>query len=624
MVQVWVSGDGGEWSCGPSTHYRIPTPVFDRSMAIGRLNTKEDLQEVAEQAAKDEASGVLQETYPAWSGDAYSDVYVSFDGNWAGLPPVLYNIPDDVFQFLVLDGKSSYSTIGGLTSPQKLEALIAATRQEMAACDEEEAGGGEKGDCSLCGKPRILSSDAVCRTCRNICVGAAAVSRALTELKECGHRCTTSSLKAGCCSCLDLRPLRAGNTYPNYIDGQGWADNAGRNEGYCPFCRLTPQSCMDAAATGLSALAAEASLPLSSAAFADHIDASDDVLPLREDFLYPCAPADSGRSKAIYLCGNSLGLQPAGCRASVLTQLDKWASEGVEGHFTEPTPWLTIDETVRDSMAALVGARPAEVVLMNSLTANLHFMMSAFFRPTSQRFKILIEGKAFPSDIHAVTSQLLLHGLDPVEALLQVYPREGEVLLASDDIKACLQQHGQSIALVLLSGVQYYSGQLFDMKSVTKWSHEQGCVVGFDLAHAVGNVPLELHDWGCDFACWCSYKYLNCGPGSIGGCFVHQRHGAGGRIQPEARPADQQADGQCLPRLAGWWGHRLEDRFVMDPQFVACAGVDGFRVSNPPVLLVACVRASLDMFEKVGFLLRALGDPFFGLGGSLFSVLLTD
>jgi len=266
-------------------------------------------------------------------------------------------------------------------------------------------------------------------------------------------------------------------------------------------------------------------------------------------------------------------------------------------------------------MATLVGANPSEVVLMNSLTSNLHFMMAAFFRPSTQRFKILIEKKAFPSDVHAVTSQLLHHGLDPNVALLEVAPRSGEVLLRHEDIETCLQRQGREIALVLLSGVQYYTGQFFDVARITAASHEQGCLVGWDLAHAVGNVPLKLHAWGADFACWCTYKYLNCGPGSIGGCFVHERHGAGGRMQlcgseagnePQMQGLEEgegerndQEKSSCIPRLAGWWGHRLEDRFVMDPQFVACAGADGFRVSNPPVLLVACARASLNVFEKV-------------------------
>ena len=478
-----------------------------------------------------------------------------------------------------------------------------------------------KGSCGLCGKVRaVLDSEglSLCKSCNRIRAGATNIIKARTEIKICGHSCTTSSLKEGCCACLDLRPLREGNCYPRYQDGVGWSDDAPRNDGYCHYCRLEgAQSQFLSPSFSVAALSAELGLSPNSAAFVDYIDSSDSVLPLCTDFLYPTAPPNSGRNRALYLCGNSLGLQPATCRTHVLTQLDKWAAEGVEGHFTEPTPWLTIDDTVKASMATLVGANPSEVVLMNSLTSNLHFMMAAFFRPSAQRFKILIEKKAFPSDVHAVTSQLLHHGLDPNMALLEVAPRSGEVLLRHEDIETCLQRQGREIALVLLSGVQYYTGQFFDVARITAAAHEQGCLVGWDLAHAVGNVPLELHAWGADFACWCTYKYLNCGPGSIGGCFVHERHGAGGRMQlcgsdagnePQMRGRVEgegerydQEKNSCIPRLAGWWGHRLDDRFVMDPQFVACAGADGFRVSNPPVLLVACARASLDVFEKVCF-----------------------
>lgn len=342
-----------------------------------------------------------------------------------------------------------------------------------------------------------------------------------------------------------------------------------------------------------------------SAEFAANLDSGSTVPPTLNDFLFP--PADMqapgcGRDKVVYLCGNSLGLQPRGCREHILTQLDKWAREGVEGHFTEPTPWLTIDDTVQASMATLVGAHREEVVVMNSLTCNLHLMMASFFAPSASRFKILIEKKAFPSDVHAVTSQLLHHGLDPASALVELAPRPGEVLLRHEDIEAVLAEQGHSIALVLLSGVQYYTGQLFDMERVAAAAHAMGCMVGFDLAHAVGNVVLRLHDWGCDFACWCTYKYMNCGPGSIGGAFVHQRHGKGGMMAGPVAPADGEGGSSSRgsrQRLAGWWGHRLDDRFVMDPQFMACEGANGYRVSNPPVLLIACVRASLDLFEKV-------------------------
>jgi kynureninase len=270
----------------------------------------------------------------------------------------------------------------------------------------------------------------------------------------------------------------------------------------------------------------------------------------------------------------------------------------------EPTPWMDIDTIVTDSMATLVGAQPKEVVMMNSLTCNLHMMMTAFYRPNETRFKILIEKKAFPSDTHAVISQIQLHNLDPKAALIEVAPRAGEITLRLEDIEEVIAREGQSIALVMFSGVQYYTGQLFDMQRITAAAQAQGCKVGWDLAHAVGNVPLRLHDWGCDFACWCTYKYMNCGPGSIGGCFVHERHGNSG-ARPEVQ--NQARDGTIVApeplRMAGWWGHRRDDRFAMEPQFIPAEGVNGFRLSNPPVLLMSCVRASLDLYDKV----RALG-----------------
>ena len=225
---------------------------------------------------------------------------------------------------------------------------------------------------------------------------------------------------------------------------------------------------------------------------------------------------------------------------------------------------------------------------MNSLTVNLHLMMCAFYVPTATRHKILIEKKAFPSDVHAVTSQIKHRGLDPATSLVELAPRDGESNLREEDIEAAIRREGDSLALVMFSGVQYYTGQFFDLERISRAGHDVGAMVGVDLAHAVGNVPLKLHDWGIDFACWCSYKYLNCGPGSLGGCFVHERHGPAGE------------DGQGQERLSGWWGHRLSDRFVMDPQFIAEKGAYGFRLSNPPVLLVACVRASMDLFDEAG------------------------
>lgn len=335
------------------------------------------------------------------------------------------------------------------------------------------------------------------------------------------------------------------------------------------------------------------------AGFADYMDSVDELSKFRQEFLFP--PNPHGEGRAIYLCGNSLGLQPKKLKTIVVGQLDKWSEQGVEGHFTEPTPWVDIDATVQQSMASLVGALQSEVVVMNSLTVNLHLMMTAFYRPNAARNKILIEKKAFPSDYHAVVSQIQLAGFNPKDALIEVGPREGEVTLRQEDVEAVIAEQGSSIALVLFSGIQYYTGQLFNIEKITAAAHAQGAKVGIDLAHAVGNVPLKLHDWGCDFACWCSYKYMNCGPGSIGGCFVHERHGNGNQgaaVENSEQLSFLTAPPQPL-RLAGWWGHRNDDRFLMDPRFIPAEGANGFRLSNPPVLLMACIRASLDLFDEV-------------------------
>jgi kynureninase len=357
----------------------------------------------------------------------------------------------------------------------------------------------------------------------------------------------------------------------------------------------------------IASIAADASLEPTSKNFADYLDLKDELKEFRDEFLFPSVK----EAKANYLCGNSLGIQPKKTKDHILHQLEKWGNEGVEGHFTEPTPWLTIDDIVMESMARVVGALPSEIVLMNSLTVNLHLMMVSFYHPTEIRHKILIEKKAFPSDVHAVVSQILHHNLDPSVSLLEIGPREGEILLRIEDIEALIAAEGDSIALVLLSGVQYYTGQLFDMGRITTAAKAKGCKVGFDLAHAVGNVPLQLHDWGCDFACWCTYKYMNCGPGSIGGCFIHECHS-------KKEPAQNALSSQNLiegekphfqqevvdpPRFAGWWGHRLKDRFLMEPQFIPCEGAYGFRLSNPPVLLIAGARASLDLFDKVSHII---------------------
>lgn len=265
--------------------------------------------------------------------------------------------------------------------------------------------------------------------------------------------------------------------------------------------------------------------------------------------------------------------------------------------FVGEDQWVEVERPLKAPMARLVGALDTEVVMMNSLTCNLHLMMLAFYKPTPTRFKIMIEKKAFPSDYHAVISQLHLHGYDPNEALIEVAPREGELLLHEEDVQKVIQEHGSSIAMILFCGVQYYTGQYFDLAKITQWGHEAGAIVGFDLAHAVGNIPLQLHDIGCDFACWCTYKYLNGGPGCMGGCFVHEKHGDARFEEP--KNADQKYLQPIPVRLGGWWGHRIQDRFIMNPTFTPEPGADGFRLSNPPVLLVACLIASLAVFDKV-------------------------
>ncbi|MDR3388936.1 MAG: kynureninase [Rudaea sp.] len=308
-------------------------------------------------------------------------------------------------------------------------------------------------------------------------------------------------------------------------------------------------------------------------------DAADALASFRGEFLIPA----HGNSEQIYLCGNSLGLQPRTTRQAVLDELDDWARFAVEAHFRGKHPWMPYHELVRDHLAELVGAQPGEVVAMNSLSVNLHLMMASFYRPTPQRNAILIEKGAFPSDRYAVESQIRFHGHDPAMALIELDGNAANGILSTQSIERVIDEHGARIALVLLPGVQYLSGQAFDLKRIVELAQRKGCTAGFDLAHAVGNLPLSLHDSGCDFAVWCSYKYLNSGPGAVGGCFVHERH---------ARAT--------LPRLAGWWGHDKDTRFKMGPDFVPTAGADGWQLSNPPILALAPLRASLDIFHRAG------------------------
>ena len=315
--------------------------------------------------------------------------------------------------------------------------------------------------------------------------------------------------------------------------------------------------------------------------FAEEMDANDPLGKYREKFFIP---ENADGEQSVYLCGHSLGLQPKSARTYVEQELQDWAALGVKGHLHAKHPWLPYHEFLTPQTARLIDSKPEEVVVMNSLTVNLHLMMASFYRPTSSRHKILVESSAFPSDRYAVHSQIQFHGFDPKQSLLEVSPREGESFLRTEDIESAIQKEGSSIALIFIGGVNYMTGQAFEMEPITRAGHAKGCVVGFDLAHAIGNIPLQLHDWDVDFAVWCSYKYLNGGPGSVGGCFVHERH----------------LRNFSLPRLAGWWGHNKATRFQMPPEFDPIPTAEGWQVSNPPILSLAALRASMDLFDEVG------------------------
>jgi kynureninase len=315
--------------------------------------------------------------------------------------------------------------------------------------------------------------------------------------------------------------------------------------------------------------------------FARELDARDPLSSFRERF---CIPSGKNGQENIYLCGHSLGLQPRSSRAYIEQELRDWADLGVEGHFHARNPWLPYHRLLTGQTAALVGAAPEEVVVMNSLTVNLHLMMTSFYRPTTQRHKILIERGAFPSDQYAVQSQIKFHGFSPESSLLELSPRQGEACVRDEDVLDRIQREGESIALILLGGVNYGTGQWFNIEEITRVGHAHGCVVACDLAHAVGNVPLRLHDWGPDFAVWCSYKYLNGGPGCVAGCFVHERY---------ARAWE-------LPRFSGWWGHDEAARFQMEPDFRPIPGAEGWQISNPPIMALAPLRASMEIFSEAG------------------------
>lgn len=306
-------------------------------------------------------------------------------------------------------------------------------------------------------------------------------------------------------------------------------------------------------------------------------DAADPLRAFRGEFYLPL---HEGTPQA-YFVGNSLGLQPKGARAHVEEVLDKWATEAVEGHFTGQAQWMPYHELVRDPLARVVGTQPHEVVAMNSLTANLHLMMVSFYQPTIERTAILIEAGSFPSDRYAVESQLKYRGLPPQHTLIEVEPDLPDGTFSMQAIARAIDENAHRLALVLWPGVQYRTGQAFDLKEIARLAHAAGAVVGFDLAHAVGNLPLQLHDSGADFAVWCHYKYMNSGPGAVAGCFVHERHARTTR-----------------PRFAGWWGNNKDVRFKMGPQFDPTPGADGWQLSNPPILGLAPLRASLELYDR--------------------------
>lgn len=318
-----------------------------------------------------------------------------------------------------------------------------------------------------------------------------------------------------------------------------------------------------------------------SLAFAQQMDSEDPLKKFRSEFHIP---KDKKGKELLYFCGNSLGLQPKKTQEYLAEELRDWANLGVEGHTEGKHPWLPYHEFLTEKMARIVGGKPNEVVVMNTLTTNLHLLMVSFFQPTKKRYKILIESDAFPSDKYAVESQLKFHNLDPKESLLLWKPRPGEELCRFEDLEKIIEEQGDQIALLLIGNTNYYTGQFFPIKKITELGHAYGCKVGFDLAHGAGNIFPDLHNAGPDFAMWCTYKYLNSGPGSLGGAFVHERHAAN----------------QELKRFSGWWGHNKSTRFNMRKDFDAIPGAEGWQLSNPPILSMAAIRASLDIFDEAG------------------------
>jgi kynureninase len=333
-----------------------------------------------------------------------------------------------------------------------------------------------------------------------------------------------------------------------------------------------------------------------SLAYAQTLDSKDNLSNYREQFYIPYLQD----KKAIYFLGNSLGLQPKTAQDEVLAIMEGWANFGVEGFFLGKDPWLNYQQKITPLLCDIIGAKKEELVSMNHLTVNLHLLMISFYQPTTTRYKIICEAKAFPSDQYAFQSQAKLHGFNPADAIIEVYPKQGTELITTEDILATIEAHKDSVALVLFSGVNYYTGQVFDIKAITEAAHKVGAYAGFDLAHAAGNINLQLHDWQVDFACWCNYKYLNSGPGSIAGAFINERH----------------LSNNELPRLKGWWGNDVANRFKMADTFTPTPTAESWAMSTSPMMLLASHKASLEIFAEAGFnnLLaksRALSDYLF-------------
>ena len=314
--------------------------------------------------------------------------------------------------------------------------------------------------------------------------------------------------------------------------------------------------------------------------FARHLDQKDELKKFRERFFLPLI----NNKPVVYFCGNSLGLQPKKTKEYFDVELDAWANHGVEGHFQGKNPWLHYHKNFSSSLAKLTGAKSMEVIAMNTLTVNLHSMLTSFYRPTAKRFKIIVEAGSFPSDLYALAAQVKLHGLTPKKAIIELKPRKGEHSLRTEDIVKQINRHKAELALVMMGGVNYYTGQAFDMETITKAGHSAGAKVGFDLAHAIGNIPLSLHKWNVDFAIWCSYKYLNSGPGAVGGAFIHEKY----------------VKNKSLPRLAGWWGDEEKNRFQMKPTFQPTPTAEGWQQSNAQVFNMIAHKASLEIFDEAG------------------------